>query len=79
MRIPTNLTSEELSAALSNGGYAVTRQTAHHYRLTTLVRGEHHVTFPRSQPLSLDVTKVVLSSVAKHHRQSVEEMAERLF
>jgi hypothetical protein len=79
VRIPASLTPEELSAALSNGGYAVTRQSGHHLRLTTLIRGEHHVTFPRMQPLGVDVTTAVLRAVAKHHRQSVEEMADRLF
>ncbi len=79
MRIPANLSAEELSAALSSGGYAVTRQTDEHVRLTTLIRGEHHVTFPRQLPLDVETTKAVLASVAKHHHQTVAEMAERLF
>jgi hypothetical protein len=79
MSIPPGLTAEELSAALSTGGYAVTRQTSAHVRVTTLVRGEHHVTFPRNRPLSIDTTTAVLASVAKHHHQTVAEMSARLF
>lgn len=79
MRIPANLSPEELSAALSSGGYAVTRQTNEHVRLTTLIRGEHHITFPRMHPLDIETTTAVLTFVAKHHRQSVAELAERLF
>jgi hypothetical protein len=79
LRIPANLSPEELSAALSNGGYAVTKQTPHHVRLTTLLRGEHHVTFPRDQVLDIRTTSAVLGAVAAHHRLSLAEMSERLF
>jgi hypothetical protein len=77
--IPTRLTPEELSAALSNGGYAVTKETRRHVRLTTLIRGEHHVTFPCQGELDEETTTEVLALVAKHHRQTVSELAERLF
>ena len=79
MRIPANLSPEELSSALSNGGYAVTKQTPSHLRLSTFIRGEHHVTFPRTQTLDIRTTSAILGAVAEHHRVSLAEMSERLF
>ncbi|MDP9120977.1 MAG: type II toxin-antitoxin system HicA family toxin [Acidobacteriota bacterium] len=46
MRLPRGLTGEDLARALRRLGYDTTRQTGSHLRLTTLLRGEHHVTIP---------------------------------
>jgi predicted RNA binding protein YcfA (HicA-like mRNA interferase family) len=46
VRLPRDLSGRELAQALSQYGYAVTRETGSHVRLTTLQRGEHHVTIP---------------------------------
>ncbi|MBX9772162.1 MAG: type II toxin-antitoxin system HicA family toxin [Candidatus Obscuribacterales bacterium] len=43
MRLPRDVSSKDLVAALKAFGYEVTRQTGSHIRLTTTQGGEHHL------------------------------------
>ncbi len=45
MKIPRNLSGEQLVKALAKYGYVKTRQTGSHIRLTTTIKGEHHITY----------------------------------
>jgi predicted RNA binding protein YcfA (HicA-like mRNA interferase family) len=51
LRLPRDVSGDDLANALADLGYRVTRQTGSHLRLTTLERGEHHVTIPRHTSL----------------------------
>ncbi len=46
MRLPRDLSADELVTALKALGYQVTRQTGSHLRLTTRQHDEHHLTIP---------------------------------
>lgn len=46
MRLPRDMSGAELAKRLTVLGYAVTRQTGSHMRLTTTRNGEHHITIP---------------------------------
>ncbi len=46
MKIPRDLSGDELIKLLKTVGYEPTRQTGSHVRLTTQQNGEHHVTIP---------------------------------
>ena len=47
-------------------GYAETRQTGSHLRLTTQRNGEHHITIPRHDPLRVGTLAGILDDVAHH-------------
>jgi len=79
MRIPRDLSGPDLVRALSTLGYAVTRQTGSHLRLTTTEGGEHHVTVPRHDALRLGTLSGVLTDVAQHFGISRAELVARLF
>ena len=78
-RLPRDVTGESLARALSKLGYSVSRQTGSHMRLTTLERGEHHVTVPRHDPLRVGTLSGVLGEVAVHFEMSRDELVELLF
>lgn len=78
-RLPRDLTGESLAKALSRLGYAQTRQTGSHMRLTTRERGEHHVTIPRHDPLRVGTLGGILGEVAAHFEASRDDIIERLF
>ena len=48
-------------------------------RLTTLERGEHHVTIPRHAALRVGTLSGLLGDVAQHFALSREELTEQLF
>jgi predicted RNA binding protein YcfA (HicA-like mRNA interferase family) len=46
VKLPRDLSGRDLARALRAYGYAVTRETGTHMRVTTQQNGEHRVTIP---------------------------------
>ena len=66
MRLPRDLSGQELAQRLGAFWYAVTRQTGSHLRLTTQQHGEHHVTIPAHAQLRVGTLAGLLGEVARH-------------
>jgi predicted RNA binding protein YcfA (HicA-like mRNA interferase family) len=79
LRLPRDVSGDELARLLSRLGYSVTRQTGSHLRLTTTQRGEHHITIPRGTPLKVGTLSAILKDVAGHAELAYQELLERLF
>ncbi|MEI7780855.1 MAG: type II toxin-antitoxin system HicA family toxin [Planctomycetota bacterium] len=79
MRLPRDLSGEELARTLSALGYVVARQSGSHMRLTTHEHGEHHLTIPRHASLRVGTIAAILADVADHFGLSREALFERLF
>ncbi len=79
MRLPRDVDGEQLVKALKQFGYAPTRQTDSHVRLSTQEHGEHHVTLPMHKPIRVGTLAAILSDVATHLTMSREELLRKLF
>ncbi len=79
MKLPRDLSGDELARALGRLGYEVTRQTGSHLRLTTAQPNEHHVTIPRHRALRVGLLSALLSDLASHHDMGRDELLDRLF
>lgn len=79
MRLPRDVSGDELARRLGRFGYAVTRQSGSHMRLTTSRPREHHITIPRHNPLSLGTLRAVLDDVAAHLEITRDALLARLF
>jgi predicted RNA binding protein YcfA (HicA-like mRNA interferase family) len=79
MKIPRDLSGAELVKRLARLGYATTRQTGSHIRLTSTAQGEHHITLPNHDPLKLGTLAAILASVAAHHGITRDELLHKLF
>ncbi len=79
MRLPRDLSGEELARALARLGYEVTRQSGSHVRLTTNQKGEHHITIPLHNPLKPGTLNVVLLEIADHFGITKKELVRFLF
>jgi len=79
MKLPRNLSGAEPARALRKLGYAITRQSGSHLRLTTSERGQHHVTVPNHDPIKVGTLSGILGDVARHFEISRDELIERLF
>jgi predicted RNA binding protein YcfA (HicA-like mRNA interferase family) len=66
LRLPRDLSGEELAVLLGRYGYEVTRQTGSHMRLTTTQGGEHHITIPRHESLRVGTLNAILRDAAEH-------------
>jgi len=78
MRLPRDLGGVELAGLLQQYGYAITRQTGSHIRLTTLIGGEHHVTIPAHKPLRVGTLNAILRDVAEHLDMNRDVLLETL-
>ena len=79
MRLPRNLSGEDLIKALGRLGYQSTRQRGSHVRLTTEQNGRHDVTVPQHDPLRVGTLAAILRDVAAHFEISRDELVNRLF
>jgi len=79
MKLPRNLTGQELIFKLKLLGYERTRQSGSHIRLTTKQNGEHHITVPNHDPLRIGTLSSIISLVAEHFNISREEVLKKLF
>lgn len=79
MRLPRNLSGDELIAALAKLGYRPTRQRGSHIRLTTDQHGRHDITVPRHDPLRVGTLNAILRDVADHFGITRDELLEGLF
>jgi predicted RNA binding protein YcfA (HicA-like mRNA interferase family) len=79
VRLPRDLSGEELAVLLSKYGYHLTRQTGSHMRLTTTWEGEHHITIPRHASLRSGTLNAIVSDVAQHLGLTKQELAQELF
>ena len=65
-RLPRDLSGRDLVRVLGRYGYAVTRETGSHMRLTTQQGGEHHLTIPDHASLRVGTLASILGEVAAH-------------
>jgi predicted RNA binding protein YcfA (HicA-like mRNA interferase family) len=79
MKLPRDVSGEELAALLQRHGYQVTRQTGSHMRLTTLLGGEHHITIPHHRALRIGTLSAILNDVARHLKMDREALVESLW
>jgi predicted RNA binding protein YcfA (HicA-like mRNA interferase family) len=80
LKLPRDLSGHDLARALTRFGYAITRQTGSHMRLTSLIKGaEHHVTIPAHDPIRVGTLSQILSDVAAYLEMSRQELGETLF
>ena len=79
MRLPRDLTGAQLIRALAKLGYAPTRQTGSHVRLTCESPAQHHITIPLHDPLRIGTLASILSAVADAHGVTRDVLQQQLF
>ena len=80
MRIPREVSGEELVKRLGKLGYTQTRQTGSHVRLTCISgKGEHHITVPRHKSLRLGTINNILADIASHLEKQKGDLVAELF
>ena len=78
MRLPRDVDPDDLVRALGIYGYRVARQSGSHMRITTQQGGQHHEVIPKHKAIKIGTLQSILSSVANHHKVSVQELLGKL-
>lgn len=75
MKVPRDISAEQLIKSLTRLGYQITRQKGSHIRLTTLINSEeHHTTIPNHSPVKIGTLNKILKDIAEHNSLSKEEL-----
>jgi predicted RNA binding protein YcfA (HicA-like mRNA interferase family) len=80
LKLPRDLSGQQLATLLRPLGYEITRQTGSHIHLTSAAKGsEHHVSIPARSTLKVGTPSGILSEVAAYLELDKEELAQQLF
>jgi len=80
MKLPRDIDGDDLAQRLSRYGYAVTRQSGSHLRLTsTLMEQAHHLTIPQHKPLKIGTLNSILQEVAAYLGRGRRSIIDELF
>jgi predicted RNA binding protein YcfA (HicA-like mRNA interferase family) len=80
LKLPRDISGEQLAKALRRFGYVVTRQTGSHMRLTSKFRStEHHLTIPMHSPLKVGTLAQILTDAATYLEMSREQLLREIF
>ena len=78
MRIPRDVSADQLIKALKKFGYFVSHRKGSHIRVTTIRNGQHHETIPNHTPIKIGTLSKILHNVAQHHNITVEFLLSEL-
>lgn len=79
MKTPRDVDGKTLIKKLEIYGYKVSRQVGSHVRLTTTIKGVHHITIPNHSPLKIGTLSSILNEVAMHHESTKADVIKHLF
>jgi predicted RNA binding protein YcfA (HicA-like mRNA interferase family) len=79
MKLPRDISGQDLIRKLKQFGYEQTRQNGSHIRLTTQINGEHHVTIPNHDPLRIGTLSAILVLIAEHFNITRDDLLDQLF
>ena len=79
MKLPRDISGNQLIKNLKPLGYTVTRQTGSHIRLSTEQNGQHHITIPQHDPLKIGTLVALLADIAAHFNLSKNELIKLIF
>ena len=79
MKLPRDISGNQLIKSLKPLGYIVTRQTGSHIRLSTEQNGQHHITVPQHDPLKIGTLAAILADIAAHFNLSKNELINLVF
>ncbi len=79
MKVPRDLSGQDLIKLLKPFGYLPTRQSGSHIRLSTEVNGQHHITIPNHDPLKVGTLSAIIGDIASHFNKTKDEFLNEMF
>jgi predicted RNA binding protein YcfA (HicA-like mRNA interferase family) len=78
VKIPRNITGQDLLKLLKPLGYIVVRQSGSHIRIRTEMNGGHSETIPDHYPLKIGTLNKILNNIAWHFKMTKEELLNKI-
>jgi predicted RNA binding protein YcfA (HicA-like mRNA interferase family) len=78
MKLPRDVSADQLIKALRELGYSIDHQRGSHIRIVTQLNGQHHETIPNRSPIKVGTLAHILQNIARHHNVTVEDLLLKL-
>ena len=78
MKLPRDLSADQLIKALRVLGYSIDHQRGSHIRIVTQLNGLHHETIPNHSPIKIGTLAHILQNIARHHNVTIEDLLSQL-
>ena len=78
MKLPRDLSANQLIKALRVLGYSIDLQRGSHVRIVTQLNGQHHETIPNHSPIKIGTLAHILRNIARHHNFTIEDLLSQL-
>ncbi|MBK8954352.1 MAG: type II toxin-antitoxin system HicA family toxin [Saprospiraceae bacterium] len=79
MKLPRDISAEDLIRLLRKLGYEITRQTGSHIRLScNLENFQYHITIPNHDPIKIGTLNSILNTISVQMNVSKEKLIEML-
>jgi predicted RNA binding protein YcfA (HicA-like mRNA interferase family) len=80
VKLPRDISGEELAGILRKYGYSIVRQTGSHIRLTSTSQNtEHHITIPKHKPPKVGTLSGIVNDIAAYLKMDRKTLVEELF
>jgi predicted RNA binding protein YcfA (HicA-like mRNA interferase family) len=79
MKIPRNITGQNLIKILKKYGYSITNQTGSHIKITSEINSEHHITIPNHVPLKIGTLNAILNDLSNYPNIPKDTLIKELF
>jgi len=79
MKLPRDISGNELAALLQKFGYKITRQSGSHLRLTRIAEEKHHITIPIHKNLKVGTLNNILKDVSERLGKTKEELMKDIW
>lgn len=79
MKIPRDVSGQDLISILTKLGYEVTKQTGSHIRLTSMLNGKHHITIPNHDPVKVGALNSIINDIENHKKIDKMTLINELF
>ncbi|MCI0447516.1 type II toxin-antitoxin system HicA family toxin, partial [bacterium] len=79
MKIPRDVSGQNLATVLGKLGYQITRQSGSHIRLSRILPDEHHITIPAHKVIKVGTLNAILADVANHLEMKKEDVVRKLW
>jgi len=80
MKIPRDISSDNLIQVLKKYDYKITHQTGSHIRLTSNIMGkEHNITIPKHKDLKIGTLNNILKDISRYLEKDKDYLIKNLF
>ena len=78
MRLPRDISSDQLIALLKHQGFNIVKQKGSHIRLNTQVKGDYSITIPAHNPIKIGTLNAILNDLSEYLGISKEDLIAKL-